>query len=906
MKVRLTWQDFTTQNQQTLTLDLPIAIGRKQSDIPNEFEGHKITPLILDNDSVSRCHGFLFLRNNEIFFCDTSRYGSKINGQAIHNDTQLIQSGDLIKVGGYRIELEILQDAKDPLLVSKHGLDTRDTKTVQISASTLYQKEWMNVPIQSMNLNDRKFLSIGRHPNNDLQVNHLTVSQFHAQIKLLNNNWILIDLNSTNGTFLNGARVIGKQVLPVGSMIQIGLSIFVFEPNQFLTYVNQEGNLHLDAINISKIVNNNIYLLQDISLSIKPREFVVIAGVSGGGKSTLLDALNGFRPATNGAVLVNGDRLYDNFEAYRNAIGYVPQKDIIHPTLTVEQTLRYAAELRMPSDTSPGERRQRIEEVLDDLEIRKRRHVLVERLSGGQIKRVSMGVELLTKPSLFFLDEATSGLDPGTEREVMSLLRKLADQGRTILLITHATDNIEICDLVVFLAAGGRVAYLGPPQDAPSYFGVKTFNEIYCKVEKEESPEYWQQKYLQSSQYQTYVNDRQITLEFDQKARSTERKVPTANTQQISSWQQFLILIRRNLDILLQDRISLVLMLAIAPILGILDFFIWDRHMFDLTDGSPQEALTMLSILVINTILVGSLSSMREIVKERDIFRRERMVCLQITPYVFSKFVTGILISLYQAAIFLGFKVLILDMSWTASMLVGLYVTLLITTIGGMTMGLLVSALSPNQNVTPLLIILTLVPQITFGGTLVPLNTLPASGQLISNAILSRWGFETVVTLTKVGQDIATDPCFKDKTEEERNAMSETEQESCQCLGSKLFSQCNFPSIQSLYNPAVDEPEPAQPEKPGAFPTNPAEFDAYKKSVDQYQVNMDNWISEYSQWSEERQGAIGEAEGIINRFYNDFGSTFNVSVFSRWGLLSGIVVLLLLGILTVQRLQNLL
>ena len=271
----------------------------------------------------------------------------------------------------------------------------------------------------------------------------------------------------------------------------------------------------------------------------------------------------------------------------------------------------------MPPDTSSGERRQRIEEVLDDLEIRKRRHVLVERLSGGQIKRVSMGVELLTKPSLFFLDEATSGLDPGTEREVMSLLRKLADQGRTILLITHATDNIEICDLVVFLAAGGRVAYLGPPQEAPSYFGVKTFNEIYCKVEKEQSPEYWQQKYLQSSQYQTYVNDRQITLEFDKKANSTERKATVANTQQISAWQQFLILIRRNIDILLQDRISLILMLAIAPILGVLDFFIWDRHMFDITNGSPQEALTMLSILVINTILVGSIFHARNCQRTR-------------------------------------------------------------------------------------------------------------------------------------------------------------------------------------------------------------------------------------------------------------------------------------------------
>jgi len=907
MQVRLTWPDPETRKHQTVVLNLPIALGRQKSEMPTQLEGETVTPLLLNDELVSRFHGLLFVENQQTLFRDLSRHGSSINGQPLHKDTCLVRSGDTLKIGLHPIKCEFLSSQPFDLTPN---FDTVSPNTIHLSKIYMSAE---NHPVDSpklINLNDRRLLTIGRDPINDLHINNPAVSQFHAQIQLVNNEWVLIDLHSTNGTFLNGQRVTGRKILPIDSLIQVGSSILIFQPNQSLAYIPQEGNLRLDAVHLNKVVSNNVYLLRDISLSIKPREFVVIAGVSGGGKSTLLDALNGFRPASSGTMLVNGDRLYNNFDAYRSAIGYVPQKDIIHRTLTVDQTLRYAAELRMPPDTPAGERRQRIEEVLDDLEIRECRHLLVDRLSGGQLKRISMGVELLTKPSLFFLDEATSGLDPGTEREVMGLLRKLADQGRIILLITHATDNVTICDLVVFMAAGGRIAYFGPPKEAPSYFGVQSFNEIYRKVEKEESPQYWQQKYLDSSQHKNYVSDRQSSLQPENiSIKSGQRPSTTtakANTQQVSPWRQFLILTRRNFDIILQDRISLALMLAIAPILGVLDFSIWDRQMFDLNEGDPQQTLTLLSIAVINAIMVGALSSMREIVKERDIFRRERMVCLQLTPYVSSKFVTGVVISLYQAAIFVLFKFLVVDMQWTVMMLGELYITLLLATIGGMTMGLVISALSPNPNVTPLIVILTLIPQITFGGVIVPIDTLPLPGEFLSNVIFSRWGFETVVTITEVAQDIATDPCFQDKTTEERKGMTEKEKEMCKCLGTNLFSQCKFPSIQSYYDPAVNEPEPDQPQKPGKFPTNPADIERYQQSVEDYQTAMDEWMTRYADWSEKRQEAIGKAEGMINQYYDNFGSTFNVPVLKRWGILSGITAVLFLAILLIQRLQHLL
>ena len=184
-------------------------------------------------------------------------------------------------------------------------------------------------------------------------------------------------------------------------------------------------------------------------------------------------------------------------------MGYVPQDDIIHLDLTVYKALDYAARLRMPADTSRQEREQRIREVIDELDLKACAERTIKQLSGGQRKRVSIGVELLTRPSLFFLDEATSGLDPATEAAMMKLLRKLADQGRTIILITHATKNVMACDKVVFLARGGLLAYFGPPEDALKYFGVKDFDEIYERLESGGKPEEWAQRYLASPSFRS-------------------------------------------------------------------------------------------------------------------------------------------------------------------------------------------------------------------------------------------------------------------------------------------------------------------------------------------------------------------------------------------------------------------
>jgi len=881
-------QNNTSAQKFLLSHDL-VTIGRSPDN-----------SLVLSSDlTVSRHHAQISQENNSYVFTDlNSSDGTYLNGIKLSPHTpQPLAENDLISIGNFELRFHRQLRIQTPKL--SRGWNQ---STTAIASPSIPQVE-ADQQLQVLDLKGYQTLSIGQDSLNDMVIDYPTVSRFHAQIKRQDGSFILFDLNSTNGTFVNGKGVVGKQILRVGDTITIGPYRFSLKINETLIGNNQAGNLRLDAMHLKKMVCQGVNLLNDISLSIQPREFVAIAGVSGGGKSTLLDALNGFRPATSGTVLVNGNDLYKNFNVYRTEIGYVPQKDIVHLELTVEEALNYAAQLRMPADTTKAERRQRVDEVLEDLGLSCRRKVPVKTLSGGQLKRVSIGVELLTKPSLFFLDEATSGLDPGTEAELMQLLRKLADQGRTILLITHATENVMLCDLVVFMAKGGNLAYFGPPQEAPQYFGVQRFNEIYRKLENELCPEQWQQRYLQSPQYQQYVVRRQQSLELPTKPRVKQRprtQLSGGMLKRISSWRQFLILSQRNLAILLRDRASLILMLAVAPLLGLLDFCAWNQKLFDVQTGDAKIAITMLFTTGLIAVMVGSIATMREIVKELDIYRRERLIGLKIIPYIFSKVWVSVLLALYQAAIFLAFKFLAVDLPLSIEVVVGMYITLVLATIAGMVMGLLGSAISPNQNVAPLIAIIFLVPQIIFGGGVLPVDTFGPPGQMINQISLTKWSFEALVTITGLGKDVAEDSCWN-LSEEQREQLSDREKKKCTCYGVSVFKTCQFPGIREAYEPTVDQPEPVKPKAPGELPQPSAirsplaqqkyqdEIAAYQKQVDQYQQDVDQWQEKYTNWKEKYEGAIGKAEAIISSFHKDYGATFNVNVSRHWSILSSLI-----------------
>jgi ABC-type multidrug transport system ATPase subunit len=812
-------------------------------------------------------------------------------------------------------------------------------------------------------------LQIGRHPSNDLVLDAPSVSGFHAEIERVGQRYRIRDLRSLNGTFVNDQQVFDEVWAKPQDTIRIGPYRFVLGEEQMAQF-DESGGLEVEAFGLKKWVRKDLNLLQDISVVLKPREFVVVVGQSGGGKTTLVDAIAGYRPATDGQVFINGIDLYRNFDAVRSNIGYVPQRDIIHMELTVYQALDYSAKLRMPPDTSPDERHNRIMEVLKDLDLEHRKDIQISRLSGGQQKRVSIGVELLTKPGLFFLDEPTSGLDPGTETALMQLMRRLADQGRTIVLITHATKNVMLADKVIFLARGGYLAWFGPPDEALDYFheygsererrsGSMDFDQIYAILEEPSkgNPQDWGKRYKSNAAFQKYVIQPlqqkgfnlppQMLAEAGAQPAGAARPVaPRRQARKqasapglLTAVRQFIILSSRNLKILSRDRSSLFLMLAAAPLVGMLDFvlaFGMKTNPYAYQDGDFFPVALSLFIFTIYGILVGGLSQMREIVKEDAVYKRERLVNLQILPYVLSKMWVAGLLALYHAAAYVILHYLAFTMpgGWVEFGLI--YISMALATFAGMMMGLFASALAPNQNSVPLIVILLMIPQIVISGALIPL---PNAVTAIAS---SRWGFEAFMIITGVGSDVAADKCWK-LPEDQQNAltMEDKLKAGCRCMGIKALDpkSCNFPGLGAYYDPAIDQPKPQGPTPVGDPPAKPTlpdppqepanktdpvamntylealriqqatvqklesdyqtKLDAYQKLVDQYQKDVLAYQEKLGKWEIARNGSVSLAEGILRRFLEHFDWTivdkqdktlYTETILKTWGAQGAIIL----------------
>jgi len=222
-------------------------------------------------------------------------------------------------------------------------------------------------------------------------------------------------------------------------------------------------------------------LLSQVSLSLSRGEVAAIIGPSGSGKSTLLKALCGVSRPTDGHVYVGQSDFYQHFDQFRQSIGYVPQDDIIHRELTVQEALTYVGRLRLPSDAPPEFIKARVDEVLGQVDLIERRHLPIHKLSGGQRKRASIASELITAPPLLFLDEPTSGLDPALELNLMQLMQRLAKQGRIVFLTTHVMSNLPMMDKIGVVVEG-RLLHWGTPADALSHFRIHHFDQLFTRL----------------------------------------------------------------------------------------------------------------------------------------------------------------------------------------------------------------------------------------------------------------------------------------------------------------------------------------------------------------------------------------------------------------------------------------
>ena len=627
-------------------------------------------------------------------------------------------------------------------------------------------------------------ITIGRAPDNDVVLNHPQVSGHHARIELVNNNHRIINTGSTNGVYVNAERIHAHNLKP-GDEICIGPFKLTYTGTQ-LTQHDESSSIRIDALHLKRTGNKNAILINDISLAIAPRKFVALVGGSGAGKSTLMNALNGIRPAQSGVVLYNGRDYYHHLAAFSTQLGYVPQDDIIHRDLSVERALYYAAKLRLPQDFTPKQIQERINEVLEDVEMKHRRHLLISKLSGGQRKRVSIALELLAKPSVFFLDEPTSGLDPGLDRKMMLLLRKLADKGHTIVLVTHATNNINACDYICFLCQGGRLAYYGPPNEAKAYFGKSDFAEIYSALEPTDDnpnvPAEAEARFKQSANYQRYVVESLQQGPAGQ-INSDAPTVEITPPKRGNPWKQFILLSMRYLELILNDRVNLAILLLQAPVIGLILYFLIAHGTFapssiatcfnqqgvmtpcqqvvntivasgapngnkllnqSIGDGSGGDAQKILFIMAFAAVMFGCINGAREIVKESAIYQRERTVNLGIAPYLFSKiFILGIF-SLLQSFIL----VFLVNLKEPLKQLGGnsilfptfteIYISMALTALAGLMTGLLISAIVPNNDRAMSLIPLPLLPQVIFAGVIFSLDQ-PPFLQVLGAFFAARW-----------------------------------------------------------------------------------------------------------------------------------------------------------------------
>ncbi|HET9587876.1 MAG TPA: FHA domain-containing protein [Anaerolineales bacterium] len=882
--------------------------------------------------------------------------------------------------GGYR--LVVSPEAKNPVLFEGRPLDEprflRHGDILRIGSQDPGMMVTMTYDAPSeaaqeaerdIVFGEKNLIQIGRDPSNDVVLPSPNVSRFHAQVERVGQRYRVSDLHSSNGTFVNGERVEGEVWLKPDDSIRVGPYRFVMGKDQLARFDDTKG-LRVDAIHLNKWVRKDLNILQDISVVFKPREFIVVVGQSGGGKSTFVDAVAGYRPATPPSrVLVNDIDIYAHFDAIRNDIGFVPQKDIIHMELTVYQALDYAAQLRMPGDTSKEERHARVMEVLEDLDLTHRKDVQISGLSGGQQKRVSIGVELITKPGLFFLDEPTSGLDPGTETALMQLMRRLADQGRTIILITHATKNVMLADKVIFLARGGYLAWFGPPEEALEYFdhyrserdrraGKIEFDEIYAILDNPGlgKAEDWAKRYRENKAYRKYVLEPLAGKMSPEKAVSipppekNTRSTSRPGSKQVSPLRQFLILSARNVKILTRDRFALGLMLATAPLVSLLDVILavlLGRNPFAFSDGKMADVMITLFLLTIYGVMVGGISQMREIVKEQDVYKRERLVNLQILPYVLSKVWVAALLGLYQAAAYTIVHYLAFDMPGGNLEFFQVYVTMTLATLAGMMLGLFASALAPNASSAPLIIIILMLPQIVLGGALIPLPS------FVSAPTSTRWAFEALMSITGPGSDVAADICWA-LPPDVREVMTVEDKlaNGCRCMGLNMLKQesCNYPGLGEFYDPQIDQPPPVEPTPLGPPPPEPeiperpvppadqsdnvamADFfvqlqaweqeataiqDDYKRQIEAYQAQSEVYKSEVIayqtdliNWQIAQASAVTPAEGIINTFYTGFGWTYVDKengpaywgkITRTWMVQSGIILTLFVAILFLQK-----
>jgi len=589
-------------------------------------------------------------------------------------------------------------------------------------------------------------VTIGRATDNDIVIPDVLASRYHATLTLTPLGTEIRD-TSVNGTFVNGTRV-GSAILGDGDVVTIGNVDLVNSGGLLVRRSETEAATRtggLEVRGVQYVVDGGKQLLSDIVLTARPGTLTAVIGGSGAGKSTLARLIAGYTTPTAGSVTFEGHDIHSEYASLRSRIGMVPQDDVVHRQLTVNQALSYAAELRLPPDTSKADRTKVVNQVLQELDLTKHAETRVDKLSGGQRKRASVALELLTGPSLLILDEPTSGLDPALDLQVMSMLRQLADAGRVVLVVTHSLSYLDVCDQVLLVAPGGKTAYCGPPDGIGDVMGTTNWAKIFSQVGAD--PEEANRRFREREQQQPPPQKGQPA--------DLGEPVHTSVRKQIST------IARRQVRLVVADRAYFIFLAVLPFILGALSLTVPGSTGFQTPGphaGTPDEAAQILALLMPAAAFMGTALTIRDLVGERPIFQREQAVGLSTTAYLLAKTLVFCGFAILQSALITAIVVVGKGAPAHGAVLLGhstvaataeLFITVAATCVASAVLGLAISSLvRSGEQIMPLFVVAVMAQLVLCGGMV------PVTGRLgldqLSWVMPARWGYAAAASTVDI------------------------------------------------------------------------------------------------------------------------------------------------------------
>jgi ABC transport system ATP-binding/permease protein len=604
-------------------------------------------------------------------------------------------------------------------------------------------------------------ITIGRAPDNDIGVSDMMASRHHATLVATPSGPQIHDAHSDNGTFVNGERI-KRKALQENDVVTIGNVDFMFVDGNLVRRTEPAattGGLEVHEVGLA-LGDGDVTLLDRVSLTVRPGALTAVIGPSGSGKSTLLKMMVGVWQPTSGTVRFDGRDLHAEYESLRSRVGMVPREDIVHRTLTVAQALNIGVRLRMPSDITKGERRQIVSRVLQELEMTEHADTRVGNLSGGQRKRVSVAMELLTEPSLLMLDEPTSGLDPALDRQVMTMLRRLADAGRVIVVVTPSLRFLDVCDQVLLLAPGGRTAYRGSPDGVAEAMGSEDWADIYEDIRAD--PDGAQRRYFERHG---------STADPVARPAAPASRV-TRHSRSTSFWRQVSAIAQRQAHLLVADRRYLVFLVLAPIVVGLLPLAVGGDAGFTKPHGgtaAPFEPRQIIVLLNFAAILMGLTVSVGDLVGERAIYRHEQEAGLSPSAYLLAKLAVFGAVAVIQSALL----VLVVTAPGigkrapAAAAVLGsptleLFVDVAATAAVAAVLGLAISAVSSSSNQYIPLLAVACVAQLVFAGGFVPMTGHPVL-EAIAALTPARWGVAATASSVDLANLVPTvnDPLWQ-------------------------------------------------------------------------------------------------------------------------------------------------